>query len=228
MATYRTWKRIFVTYWYLLVLYSNYYSCSTTTPTFCPTPTSATTTILTPCTLQPPCWSQPGSWICLRSQALAAGVEAGAQKEEVKQEAKATDWLGDADDWGEEETNGNLPSTSSSPSTTTPQVILFLLFSVIQNHCFLPLVPDLFAGPLPILPQPLYQYQWYLWGSLPPSTGTLLLYSSTSPSHLIPPPLQGAPSLARAEVEGEEEGVEVEEMEIPSSQIPQLYQRENR
>jgi len=77
---------------------------------------------------QPPCWNQQASWSCFRSQ-LKEPEQVDAEKS-TEVHGKVTDWLGDADDWGEEEevndpngnetpgcwNNSSFPSTPSTPS----------------------------------------------------------------------------------------------------------------
>jgi len=79
---------------------------------------------------QPPCWNQQASWRCFRSQ-LKEPEQVDSEKS-TEVQGKVTDWLGDADDWGEEEEeigdpNGNQtagtwdnPGIPSTPSTPSP------------------------------------------------------------------------------------------------------------
>jgi len=79
--------------------------------------------------IQPPCWNLSESWACYRSQCMDSGGKAGAEAAGgVTQVTKAvtnnvTDWMEDADDWGDDDNgnNGNLsPDTMSrSPDTTS-------------------------------------------------------------------------------------------------------------
>merc|ERR1719219_1827294 len=52
--------------------------------------------------LQPPCWNRQDSWTCLRSQ-TSLQAQDQAQADLKTDQVKVTDWLGEADDWGEEE-----------------------------------------------------------------------------------------------------------------------------
>lgn len=73
--------------------------------------------------LQPNCWNKDESWACVRSQI----VDNSRTEEEDKTLAPipnqaATDWLGDADDWGDDNSNddnGN-PAIMSNLSTPSP------------------------------------------------------------------------------------------------------------
>jgi len=62
--------------------------------------------------LQPPCWNRPDSWTCLRSQRPQQSPQRGGEEKNTSTEKKATDWLGEADDWGDdnemEDPNGNF------------------------------------------------------------------------------------------------------------------------
>ena len=65
--------------------------------------------------LQPPCWNRQDSWACLRSQTPHQAQPQSDQgiNTDHAQDNKVTDWLGEADDWGdgaleeEEDSNGN-------------------------------------------------------------------------------------------------------------------------
>merc|ERR1719347_2178817 len=52
--------------------------------------------------LQPPCWNKPQSWTCLRSQGPDESKIRVDEKLNTNPERKVTDWLGEADDWGDD------------------------------------------------------------------------------------------------------------------------------
>ena len=53
-------------------------------------------------------WSPPCSWACLRAQTLdPAATPTPAPAAGTSEVAGAADWLDGADDWGEEDENGN-------------------------------------------------------------------------------------------------------------------------
>ena len=62
---------------------------------------------------QPPCWNMQDSWICLRSQLphKEQTPPEGNQANNSLLDMKVTDWLGEAEDWGEDDAdddpNGN-------------------------------------------------------------------------------------------------------------------------
>jgi len=81
---------------------------------------------------QPPCWNQQASWRCIRSQ-LKEPEQVNPDELTEAAQGKVTDWLGDADDWGEDEGDGfgdpngnpvpgcwNPPGIPSTPSTPSP------------------------------------------------------------------------------------------------------------
>ena len=74
--------------------------------------------------LQPPCWNRPDSWTCLRAQVLHQDQEDQATNTGPGQDTKVTDWLGEADDWGEdeeEEPNGNFGLEGGGESQSQSQ-----------------------------------------------------------------------------------------------------------
>merc|ERR1712064_260978 len=84
--------------------------------------------------LQPRCWNKPRSWTCLRYQVLVE--EKKSEPSVVIKEVKnTTDWINDADDWGDEDEddmvsgelnsfNFSQPSNSNHLNTTTTAIHL--------------------------------------------------------------------------------------------------------
>jgi len=70
------------------------------------------------------CWNKSSSWACLRSQVLDKTEAKVESKEQPVVSMAATDWLGDADDWGDDpndnDNNGNFSSISPDTSSPSP------------------------------------------------------------------------------------------------------------
>lgn len=78
--------------------------------------------------LQPTCWNKDESWACVRSQKLDTSTTVAEQiPDPTRTHQPVTDWLGDADDWGDDDKNdwggkddnGN-PAIMSNISTPSP------------------------------------------------------------------------------------------------------------
>merc|ERR1711860_282577 len=70
--------------------------------------------------IQPSCWNNSKSWTCLRSQVrdTSSTSETSSTVTTENVTGKATDWLDEADDWGDD--NGNQEPVSSSSSHDSP------------------------------------------------------------------------------------------------------------
>ena len=65
---------------------------------------------------QPPCWNTQHSWTCLRDQRLDQDQADPGERPVSSGAGNVTDWLGEADDWGDDddELNGNLSLAHNS------------------------------------------------------------------------------------------------------------------
>ncbi|CAH0390941.1 unnamed protein product [Bemisia tabaci] len=59
--------------------------------------------------INPNCWNQNGSWVCVRSESTDSTSETKTNTTVISTD----DWCGGADNWGEDEQNGNLTYNSS-------------------------------------------------------------------------------------------------------------------
>ena len=80
--------------------------------------------------LQPPCWNRQDSWTCLRSQTTDQAPLTSDEKPNSDLKGnKVTDWLGEADDWGDEEVeeqedpNGNFGVVDGSQSQSDSNIV---------------------------------------------------------------------------------------------------------
>jgi len=77
------------------------------------------------CCLRPCCWNKQKSWVCLRAQIRIS--QESAQSLEADQKGvkmSATDWLGDADDWGDDDDDleADLTGNGNGAMVPVPQV----------------------------------------------------------------------------------------------------------
>jgi len=178
---------------------------------------------------QPPCWNQQASWRCFRSQ-LKEPEQVDSEKP-TEIQGKVTDWLGDADDWGEEEEetgdpNGNqtpgswdnprIPSTPSTPSPHLPGRVKISEGGVspggatgYQNNLN---INSISLAPLTL------------------TSGDGNANSQEKRNGESPGALGGIVARAEVEEEGDDEDccVAMEELEKPETDIPSLFFAANR
>ena len=74
------------------------------------------------CCLRACCWNKQKSWVCLRAQVRISQESPQPLKEGHGGKMSATDWLGDADDWGDDDLEADLNGNGAMVPVPIPQV----------------------------------------------------------------------------------------------------------